>query len=148
MNEERIGKSVLPPQKPGYETQESRVHRMAEQHNYRISKSEDGRFTMVARDQLNVVNYGNLDLDDIEDFFNVIEYDHYFGVCPICHKVDGNAVKSGRDTFFYCETHKKKWPVGSELTCWSQLTEEEKLECWNDIGLDEFEDVLPFPHCL
>jgi hypothetical protein len=68
--ENRIRRAVAPPQKPK-ETQEARVHRLAEKHNYCVSKSENGRFTMVARDQLDVVIDGNLDA--IDDFLRELE---------------------------------------------------------------------------
>ena len=68
--ENRVRRVVAPPQKPR-EPQEARVHRLAEKHNYRVSKSEDGRLTMVARNQLDVVT--DVSLDDIEDFLEELE---------------------------------------------------------------------------
>jgi hypothetical protein len=67
-----------------------------------------------------------------------------FGLCPICHKTDGHA-NVGRRHVFYCKEHKTSWCIGSNLlSSWREQTEEEQHRIWNEVGLDEFEDVEPY----
>src|SRR5262245_9394249 len=72
--------------------------------------------------------------------------DDTFGLCPICHKTDGCA-NAGRSHIFYCNEHKTSWCVGSNLfSGWRKQTEEEQRKIWNEIGLEEFQDVRPYFH--
>lgn len=70
--------------------------------------------------------------------------DFYFGVCPVCHKTDGYA-NAGSSHRFYCKEHKTSWHVGANLfSSWKHETEEEQRKIWDEIGLDGFEDVVPY----
>jgi len=69
---------------------------------------------------------------------------HYFGVCPMCHKTDGY-LNVGNMHVFLCHEHKKAWAIGANLfssamdeTLEQQLAEEEK------IGFSEYEEVEPY----
>jgi hypothetical protein len=72
--------------------------------------------------------------------------DDYFGLCPICHKTDGYA-NAGRFHRFFCKEHKTSWGAGSNLfSDWRDQTEEEQHRIWDEIGLDDFQDVEPWRH--
>jgi hypothetical protein len=74
----------------------------------------------------------------------------YFGLCPVCHETDGYA-NAGRSHRFYCREHKTSWCVGSNLfSSWRDQTEAEQRAIWDEIGLDDFEDVEPYfpPECV
>ena len=74
----------------------------------------------------------------------------YFGFCPVCHKNDGYA-NTGRSHRFYCKEHKTSWSVGSNLfSSWRGQTEAEQRAIWDEIGLNDFEDVEPYhpPDCI
>jgi hypothetical protein len=65
----------------------------------------------------------------------------YFGLCPVCHKWDGYA-NAGRSHRFYCREHKTSRLVGANLfSSWRYQTEEEQRRIWDEIGLDEYQDV-------
>ncbi len=62
---------------------------------------------------------------NVVEFPQVGDGDDYFGVCPTCRKYSG-CLNIGRDHWFYCETHKTKWWIGSNLfSGWKSQTEEE-----------------------
>jgi hypothetical protein len=72
--------------------------------------------------------------------------DDTFGLCPVCHKTDGCAY-AGKSHTFYCREHKTCWHVGSNiLSGWREQTEEEQRKIWNEIGLEEFQEVKPYFH--
>jgi hypothetical protein len=74
----------------------------------------------------------------------------YFGLCPVCHETDGYA-NSGRAHRFYCKKHKTSWCVGSNLfSSWRGQTEAEQRAIWDEIGLNDSEDVEPYfpPGCI
>ena len=63
--------------------------------------------------------------------------------CPVT-RTDGFA-NAGKSHVFYCKKHKKCWSIGSNLfSSWREQTEEERRRIWNEIGLEEFEDVKPY----
>ena len=69
---------------------------------------------------------------------------HYFGVCPVCHKTEGYA-NAGKFHRFYCKEHKTSWSVGSNLfSSWRDQTEAEQRAIWDEIGLNDFENVEPY----
>lgn len=73
----------------------------------------------------------------------------YFGLCPVCHETDGYA-NAGRSHRFYCKEHKTSWCVGSNLfSSWCYQTEAEQRAIWDEIGLNDFENVEPYvpPEC-
>lgn len=48
-----------------------------------------------------------------------------FGECPICHGNDG-CRSIGADHWYFCDTHRTKWCIGSNLfSGWKSQTEEE-----------------------
>jgi hypothetical protein len=52
-----------------------------------------------------------------------------FGLCPHCHKIDGDYV--GRSHWFLCDEHKVKWLVGANLfSSWRHETEEEQWQAY------------------
>jgi hypothetical protein len=68
----------------------------------------------------------------------------YFGLCPVCHRTDGYA-NAGQAHRFYCKEHKTSWLAGSDLfSCWRYETEEQQRKIWDEIGLNEFDDVEPY----
>jgi hypothetical protein len=96
----------------------------------------------------NVVDHAledGLSIAEVKDaLYSVCAYDDEFGLCPICHRIDGYA-NAGRSQHFYCKEHKMSWCLGSNiLSSWRKQTEEEQRKIWNEIGLDEFEDVQPY----
>ena len=64
--------------------------------------------------------------------YNIVEFpqseepdDDHFGVCPKCKKYSG-CLNIGRDHWFYCDAHKTKWWIGSNLfSGWKTETKEE-----------------------
>src|SRR5262249_7630345 len=51
---------------------------------------------------------------------------------------------------FYCKEHKTSWCAGSNLfSSWRYQTEAEQRAIWDEIGLNDFEDVKPYipPEC-
>src|SRR6266542_5241057 len=71
-------------------------------------------------------------------------FESHFGTCPECHEYDGwlNAGSSHR---FYCKEHRTSWLVGSNLfSDWRSETEEEQRHKWNELGMDNFQNVEPF----
>ena len=68
----------------------------------------------------------------------------FFGLCPVCHETD-SCVNAGRSHRFYCKEHKTSWCVGSNLfSSWRGQTEAEQRAIWDEIGLNDFEDVKPY----
>jgi hypothetical protein len=67
-----------------------------------------------------------------------------FGLCPTCHKTDGCA-NVGKSHRFFCKEHKVSWFVGSNIfSSWRDQTEEEQRRIWDQIGLNDFENVVPY----
>ena len=67
--------------------------------------------------------------------------DDILGLCPHCHKVKGYA-NAGSSHRAYCKEHKTSWFVGANLfDSWRDQTEEEQRMIWDEIGLDEFEEI-------
>jgi hypothetical protein len=82
--------------------------------------------------------------DALQSASNGVWHIDGFGLCPICHKTDGCA-NAGRSHLFYCKEHKTSWCIGSNLlSSWREQTVEEQHRIWNEIGLNEFEDVEPY----
>jgi hypothetical protein len=70
---------------------------------------------------------------------------HYWGVCPVCHKTDG-FLNAGKTHIFICREHKTRWIVGANLfSSWRDETEEEQRALYDRVGVGEFEEVVP--HC-
>src|SRR5215216_3188272 len=67
--------------------------------------------------------------------------ENYFGVCPYCGKSDGY-LNVGKGHWFYYETHRVKWFVGSNLfDSWKHETEEEQRGLYEKHGLGEFAEL-------
>jgi hypothetical protein len=65
----------------------------------------------------------------------------YLGECPACHRNDG-CRSIGPDHWYFCDTHRAKWCVGSNLfSGWKHMTEEEWLE--NGEYLADYREVKP-----
>lgn len=45
---------------------------------------------------------------------DVVEMDNHFGWCPECGKSDG-CLNIERDHWYYCDAHRTRWYVGSNL---------------------------------
>jgi hypothetical protein len=68
----------------------------------------------------------------------------YFGLCPICKKTD-SYVNIGRSQWFFCEEHRVRWCIGSDVfSSWRYETESAQQSHCERIGFDEFTDVEPF----
>jgi hypothetical protein len=64
-----------------------------------------------------------------------------FGECPTCHRNDG-CRSIGPDHWYYCDTHRAKWCIGSNLfSCWKHMTEEDWRH--NAEHLANFHEVEP-----
>lgn len=71
--------------------------------------------------------------------------EHYFGGCPECGDTDGYT-NVGRGHWFYCNSHRAKWCIGSNLfSSWKDETEAEQRRHFYEIGMDTFERVEPMP---
>ena len=67
----------------------------------------------------------------------------YFGVCPICRKNDGY-INIGRGHWFFCEEHKVRWYIGSNLfSSWQEETKEEQREIFDKLEFGNYQDVEP-----
>jgi hypothetical protein len=87
---------------------------------------------------------GGLSITKVSNALNSAKNVDCFGLCPICHETDGFA-NAGKSHVFYCREHKTSWCVGTNLfSSWREQTEEEQRRIWNEIGLEEFEDVKPY----
>ena len=52
--------------------------------------------------------------------------DDYLGLCPHCHKTNG-FINIGPSHWVFCEKHRTKWCVGSNLfSSWKSQTEAEQ----------------------
>jgi hypothetical protein len=72
------------------------------------------------------------------------ESDHpYFGGCPICHDC-GGYINVGRSHWFFCDEHKVRWNVGSNLfSSWRDQTEEEQRAVYNAKDFGSYKVVEP-----
>ena len=68
---------------------------------------------------------------------------HYFGVCPVCHKTDGY-LNVGHTHVFICKAHKTAWAIGADLfsSCMDETPEEQSAE-QNRLGFDSYGKVKP-----
>jgi hypothetical protein len=108
-------------------------------HKRCMEKFDAGRNKRIIRDEDDLLPWEEARSDNSD-----VPHDDYFGLCPICHKTDGYA-NAGRSHTFYCKEHKKSWLIGSNLLdSWRVQTIEEQLKIWDEIGLEEFEDVEPY----
>jgi hypothetical protein len=68
--------------------------------------------------------------------------DGYFGLCPHCHKVDGQ-FNVGRNHWFFCDEHRVKW-----CHAWNLFTvlesETEQREFYYSRGFNTYEEVEAF----
>jgi hypothetical protein len=101
-----------------------------------VLKSEAGKLRVKAESAKAV--------EDVVGSGDGWKIDGSFGLCPICHKVDGWA-NAGKAHVLYCKEHKKTWCIGANIfSSWRDQTEDEQRKIWKEIGLDEFEDVEPY----
>lgn len=71
------------------------------------------------------------------------KHDSHFGECPECGRNDGY-LNAGRTHVFFCDEHKTRWTVGSNLfSSWRDETEEEQREAWDSRGLEFYREVEP-----
>ena len=70
----------------------------------------------------------------------------YFGWCPHCKNADGY-LNVGRGHWYYCDVHKTRWWIGSNLfSSWRFETEDEQRQKYEakDFGsYEEVEEVYP-----
>ena len=67
--------------------------------------------------------------------------DEYFGGCPECGKQEG-VLNIGRDHWAVCDTHKNKWPIGSNVfSSWRDETE--RVWARNERRLADYINVKP-----
>ncbi|NQU25802.1 MAG: hypothetical protein HQ567_31325 [Candidatus Nealsonbacteria bacterium] len=65
----------------------------------------------------------------------------YFGACPICKKTDG-CLNIGREHWFVCHEHKKRWCAGANLfSGWRD--EDESVWQENAEQIKNYEEVDP-----
>jgi hypothetical protein len=73
-------------------------------------------------------------------------FDDDFGLCPVCHRTDG-CLNKNSDHVYFCQVHKKKWTIGSNLfSSWKEETAAEQQRKMDEIGFDDFEEVKPSFH--
>jgi hypothetical protein len=71
--------------------------------------------------------------------------DGHFGVCPVCRHENGEYINIGRDHWFYCRQHKKRWCAGANLfSGWRDETLNEQERIFDALGFGSFEIVKPF----
>lgn len=67
--------------------------------------------------------------------------DDDWGLCPTCGKTDGY-INVGRGHWFYCQEHKKKWFVGSNLfSSWKDETEDEQRASYAELGFGSYDRI-------
>jgi hypothetical protein len=65
----------------------------------------------------------------------------YFGTCPHCHDYDG-WINIGRGHWFFCDEHKVRWCVGSNLfSQWRFQTEQEQRAIYDKYDLGSYTEV-------
>jgi hypothetical protein len=70
---------------------------------------------------------------------------HYWGVCPTCHRTDGY-INAGRTHIFFCREHRTRWIIGANLfSSWRDETEDEQRALYDQLEMGKFEEVEP--HC-
>jgi len=68
---------------------------------------------------------------------------HYFGACPVCGESDG-CLNLGRDHWFYCDQHRTRWWIGSNLfSGWRD--EDEETRAWAAEKAGAFRIVAQMP---
>jgi hypothetical protein len=68
----------------------------------------------------------------------------YWGTCPHCHDYDG-FINIGRGHWFFCDEHKVRWCVGSNLfSCWRFQTEQEQRAIYDAKAFGSYRDVEPY----
>jgi hypothetical protein len=68
----------------------------------------------------------------------------HFGTCPHCHDF-GGFINIGRGHWFFCDEHRVKWCVGSDLfDCWRDQTEKEQRAIYDAKGFGSYQDVVPY----
>ena len=64
------------------------------------------------------------EVGDVVQFQRPVTTDSYYGGCPHCGQNDGY-LNDGRDHWFFCDHHKAKWLVGSNLfSSWREEDDE------------------------
>jgi hypothetical protein len=70
--------------------------------------------------------------------------DHYFGECPICRRTNG-CLHVGKSHWFFCDEHRVRWNVGSNLiSSWRDQTEEEQRAIYNAKDFGSYRIVEPY----
>jgi hypothetical protein len=73
-----------------------------------------------------------------------ISLNDHFGACPDCHGTDG-IINVGKGHWFFCDEHKVRWYVGSNLfDFWREQTEEEQRAIYDSKDFGSFKDVEPY----
>jgi hypothetical protein len=71
------------------------------------------------------------------------EYIAQWGGCPECGDNDGY-VDIGKSHWFLCRAHKAMWFAGANLfSSWHGETEAEQRARYDELGLDDYRDVIP-----
>ena len=70
--------------------------------------------------------------------------DDDFGLCPHCHKTNG-FISIGPSHWFFCDKHRTKWCVGSNLfSSWKSQTEAEQRAKYEAMDFGDYKEVTPF----
>jgi hypothetical protein len=68
----------------------------------------------------------------------------HFGACPHCRQFDG-IMNVGKGHWLFCDEHKVRWFVGSNLfDSWKQETEEEQRAIYDAKDFGSYQDVSPY----
>jgi hypothetical protein len=86
------------------------------------------------------------DMTDInnDEAIAIQGFKDHFGTCPHCHDF-GGFINIGRGHWFFCDEHRVKWCVGSDLfDCWRDQTEKEQRAIYDAKGFGSYQDVVPY----
>jgi hypothetical protein len=84
------------------------------------------------------------DINDTDENIAVQNFKDHFGTCPHCHDYDGR-INVGRGHWLFCDAHKVRWWVGSNLfSDWRYQTEEEQRAIYDAKGFGSYRDVEPY----
>jgi hypothetical protein len=76
------------------------------------------------------------DLEELED--------DRFGICPYCLNTMPY-INIGSGHWFYCEKHKLRWYVGSNLfSSWQDETEEQQRKQFDEMDFGSYRQIIPF----
>jgi hypothetical protein len=84
------------------------------------------------------------DINNSDEAAAIQRWKDYWGTCPHCHDCSGQ-LNVGRSHWFFCDEHKVRWCVGSNLfSAWRFQTEEEQRAIYDAKDFGSYRDVEPY----